>query len=235
MLRFRVLVIAWACGSAMAAPAQAADMPGTWLPDLKPFTQLVSGWYMRGDVGYRRTNVGSTDTTLLPVVATRFPDTGTIGVGAGYKYQWFRADLTVDYGWKQKVQSASTAAPEAYVSKVDSFTLLLNGYLDLGNWYGLTPYIGAGIGTTKWNVTTEPRFTMPATAAGSRYSPTWAVMAGVSYQFSPTFALDVGYRYLSMGRADSGVDLSTFTSPTVFRYNSITAHEARIGIRWNLD
>jgi opacity protein-like surface antigen len=30
--------------------------------------------------------------------------------------------------------------------KLESTSGLVNGYLDLGNWSGITPYVGAGIG-----------------------------------------------------------------------------------------
>ena len=60
MKGFRVLATAWVFGLAMTAAAQAADMPGSWLPDIKkPFyTDLISGWYFRGDAGYRMNSIG---------------------------------------------------------------------------------------------------------------------------------------------------------------------------------
>ncbi len=51
-------------------------------------------------------------------------------------------------------------------------------------------------------------------------------MAGVGYQFSSAFTLDLGYRYVSLGdvktrRVGAGVDVA-----------AIRAHEMRIGVRY---
>jgi opacity protein-like surface antigen len=44
--------------------------------------------------------------------------------------------------------------------------------------------------------------------------------------------LDVGYRYIDMGRAESGtIDTAGFTNPRV-RLDDLTAHEFKVGIRF---
>ena len=59
-------------------------------------------------------------------------------------------------------------------------------------------------------------------------------MGGVSYQFSPTLLLDVGYRYLKLGDAVSGARAAGAT-PSRASFRDMTAQEIRVGLRWLLD
>ena len=85
MRGFRVLVTASVCGLAMIAAAHAADPPGAWLPEFrKPYyTELISGWYARADIGYRTNRVGSVDAPAPDTVtASIVQDTFVVGAGA---------------------------------------------------------------------------------------------------------------------------------------------------------
>ena len=55
-------------------------------------------------------------------------------------------------------------------------------------------------------------------------------MAGVAFAVSSNVLVDVGYRYLSLGDAVTASD--AFGS---MKLNKITAHEVRVGLRWNFD
>jgi opacity protein-like surface antigen len=58
----------------------------------------------------------------------------------------------------------------------------------------------------------------------------WALMAGVSYDLTRNAKLDLGYRYVNLGR------YTAEAIPTAFKTtNSITAHELRAGIRYMID
>ncbi len=236
----KAFVIAAVCGIAMTAPASAADMPGSWLPDIKKqlFTDLVSGWYVRGDIGYSKQSINSVEVPA-PQTVTQWDlqNAVTLGFGGGYKYQWFRADVTVDYANRGKFQGDTATVPSYYTAKLDSFTILANAYLDLGTWSGITPYVGAGVGTTHLrtheytNITIqEPGFSVVDT---TRWNLSYAGMAGIAVHFSPKMILDVGYRYLKMGDAVSGPEPPAYTDRTYLR--DLKAHEIRIGLRWVLD
>ena len=239
MRGFRVFVTAWSCGVAMTAAAQAADPAGAWnpLPDFKkPYrTELISGWYARGDLGYRKNNLGFVDAPR-PATSYLVESAWTAGFGGGYKHKWFRSDVTLDYANAARFRGDIATAPEFYKAKTDSFTLLANVYLDLGTWAGFTPYIGAGAGTTNLRVR---QYTNLAMTAGngvvdtSRWNLSWAYMGGVSYQMSPSMLLDVGYRYLQLGDAMSGPEPPGYTRRTYFR--DVSAQEIRVGLRWMLD
>jgi len=235
------------CGSALAlssALAQAADMPG--YPTLPPpfhlqerpqqLVELSSGWYLRGDIGYRFQHIGSSssgDTTLVPSLdGAKLDNTFMGGLGAGYKTGWFRFDLTGDYGWRGKY-NATTTSGTTITGKIDSFTVMLNGYVDLGTWVGITPYVGAGIGGANLIFSSYENplaaAPMPSTAVPiHRWNTAWAAMAGLSYNFAPNLLLDVGYRHVDMGDVSGGPS----SQLTVKR---LTGDEIRVGIRYLID
>ncbi|MDB5593349.1 MAG: porin family protein [Hyphomicrobiales bacterium] len=58
----------------------------------------------------------------------------------------------------------------------------------------------------------------------------WALMAGVSYDLTRNAKLDLGYRYVNLGR------FTAEAIPTAFKStNPISAHELRAGIRYMID
>lgn len=243
MPSFKSLIIAAAGAVAFAASAQAADMPGNWPPPYqqKPaqtFSEMTSGWYIRGDIGYRFNRIGSVDSSspATPVTGSSIDNTLSAGLGGGYKYRWFRADLTVDYGPQAKFHGDVPGAASFYSMKIDSLTVLANAYFDMGTWYGFTPYIGAGVGTSYLrtgdytNASLGNAIPIPTRA---NWSLSWAAMAGVSYQILPNIALDFGYRYLKIGDAKSGFEPPAFTNATTVK--NISAQELRVGVRFMLD
>jgi opacity protein-like surface antigen len=235
MLRgFRVLVSAWVCGIAMAAAAHAADPAETWRPEfIKPqYTDLISGWYVRGDLGYRWNSIGSVDAPAPDTVtSSSIQNSWVAGFGAGYKYKWFRSDVTVDYGSRAEVLGNTATVAGFYTTEIDAVTLLANVYLDMGTWGGFTPYVGAGAGTTYLRTHEYTAIGVAGTASAGQWSPSWAAMGGVSYQFSPTMLLDVSYRYLKLGDAMTGNEPPAMRST----FRGMSAQEVRIGLRWMLD
>ena len=58
-------------------------------------------------------------------------------------------------------------------------------------------------------------------------------MAGVSYQVLPNIAIDLGYRYLSLGDAKSGFEPPANTAFTTVK--NLSAQEFRLGFRFLFD
>jgi opacity protein-like surface antigen len=223
---------------ALAAGARAADMPRFPMPEHIPplsstHAEFVSGWYLRGDLGYRYNSMSGIDATPAPT-ATSIDNFITVGGGVGYKYQWLRADITLDYGLRTDVRGDVGGIASFYSGKLDTFTALFNGYFDLGTWGGFTPYVGAGVGASRLNLTDyQTRATVPPTRIATKdtWQMSWAWMAGVTYQFMPNIALDVGYRYLQIGDAITGPDSAGRTSA----FRDLTAQEIRVGLRLIID
>jgi opacity protein-like surface antigen len=227
---------------ALGAAANAADMrrfPSA-LPPLETPPLLVdefsSGWYLRGDVGYRFKNEVDKVESLGPTSNTRdnaLDKSWVIGGGFGYKWEWLRADLTVDYGTKSQFSSDSPLLTKDFRGKIDNATALLNFYGDLGTWWGLTPYIGAGLGGA-WVQVSE--FRVESTGGDSRirsdnWNFAWAYMAGLSYRLSGNYLIDVGYRHVNMGDAITGKD----SLDNQLKFKKLSSDEIRVGLRFTLD
>jgi opacity protein-like surface antigen len=139
--------------------------------------EFGTGWYIRGSVGGAvqampdllsdPNNVGFTQKLNWFVEA-----------GAGYQInQWFRTDATYTYYGSQPVNGYGTINCITSLSPIDDQAtgdviatgvntnvcsskesasvqknlFLANGYVDLGTYWGVTPYIGAGVGTAYLN------------------------------------------------------------------------------------
>ena len=122
-------------------------------------------------------------------------------------------------------------------TNLKTYTLMFNGYKDLGNFGGFTPYVGAGIGVAYHRMdevyfTENPNLTNRI-EGDNDLAFAWSLMAGVGYQLSHNTVLDVGYRYIDMGKAESGrVDSAGFVNPRV-ELDDIDAHEVKVGIRYH--
>jgi opacity protein-like surface antigen len=222
--------------------AHAADMGG-YPPSAPPLLQSApllvdefsSGWYLRGDVGYRMNNIDDVNNNGAPVVlGSDLGKSWMIGAGVGYKWEWFRTDLTVDYGTKADFHGDSDIRLNDFSAKVDSVTGLLNVYGDLGTWYGLTPYIGVGAGfahlqAANFNVASAP-IGNDGDSTG-KWNFAWAYMAGISYRVYGNYNIDLGYRHINMGDVASGRD--PFGNQLTFK--SLSSNEVRLGFRYVLD
>jgi opacity protein-like surface antigen len=216
--------------SLLVTAAQGADVPR--LPPPSSVTPppatgwSYSGWYVRGDLGYRFNQTGDvtvsgaanpTDDKLKNVVA--------VSGGIGLKSSFLRADVTADLSLPARY-TGSIATPDDTRAKIRSASVLLNGYLDLGTWYGLTPYVGAGAGGALVKVSDVQG---PIVAeSNSRWNFAWAGMTGVAWTVAPNLQIDFGYRYLHLGKGESG-------GPNTVSFNNIGGHEARVGLRWHFN
>lgn len=118
-----------------------------------------------------------------------------------------------------------------------SYTLMINAYKDFGNFAGFTPYLGADIGAA-YHQLDETYFTenpnlLNRIKGDNDLSFAWSLMAGVGYQVSDRATLDMGYRYIDMGKISSQrSDNLGFVNPAV-NYEDLTAHEVKVGLRYS--
>jgi len=224
-------------GLLVSSAAFAADMPGTLPPPgvapLLPVPTSSLGWYLRGDIGgYWGTMGGAQSASGFASPTENDLGKGFVGgVGAGFKSGSVRADVTIDYtGLKY---SGTIATPGDVSAKVDAVTTLFNGYLDLGTWYGITPYLGAGAGVANLRTHDYSSTAAPPFASGlsrSEWKFAYAVMAGAGYSIAPNITLDAGYRYVNFGDVTTASD--AFGAMTL---KNLAAHEVRVGVRWSFD
>jgi opacity protein-like surface antigen len=257
-------LVAAGAASLLSTVAFAADMaiappPMGYAP---PPIEDFGGWYLRGDIGFSNQKVNRLNNVLdagntTSVQNLGFNTAGIFGLGAGYQFNhWFRADVTGEYrGNSQFFGTDAITFPggfgtDTYHATKSEWLVLANAYADLGTWWCVTPFIGAGIGTARVSIAnfTDQGITnggingaQPGLAFGdntAKWNLAWALHAGVAYRVNPNFTVELAYRYLNMGDGLTG-DLRTFdgtnnvVNPTTFR--TITSHDLMLGVRWNLD
>jgi opacity protein-like surface antigen len=179
---------------------------------------------------------------------------GEVGIGCGSGSRGIRAEVMLGYHGSRNIQGKPgdfriievvNAAAPSVIANVDdplhttlkSYTMMFNAYKDFGNFGGVTPYVGAGIGLA-YNRIGETTFTETTTRHNTilgkdDLSFAWSLMAGIGYQLTDRAVLDVGYRYLDLGKASSDrVDNTGSVNPRI-RFDDLVAHEVKVGIRYH--
>ncbi|WP_028349391.1 outer membrane protein [Bradyrhizobium murdochi] len=253
--------IAAGAATLLSQAAFAADMaiaPPPYAP--APVVEDFGGWYLRGDIGFSnqrvdRLNNALDATTTSSVQTNTFNTAGIFGLGVGYKVNnWFRADVTGEYRGnsqflgKDVITFPGGFGTDTYHATKSEWVVLGNAYVDLGTWWCVTPFIGAGVGGarvsianfTDQGITNIGGVTSPSLAFGdnvAKWNFAWAAHAGIAYKVTPNFTVELAYRYLDMGDGLTG-DLRTFdgtngiNNPTTFK--NITSHDLKLGVRWDL-
>jgi opacity protein-like surface antigen len=208
---------------------------------------------------YEQANVAAAGGTFFG--ATDQNTTFFAGVGIGYRFNnWFRVDGTFEYrgggsiGVNDRIDYTNGVGnpgilTNTYKGNLSSMVALFNAYVDLGTWNCLTPYIGAGIGVASnringltdqganWVDTTTAIIqpTLGTASSGTKTGVAWALMAGVGYEVNKNLTLEVGYRYLNLGDAQSGPIRNAFLNDTYapLKVKSLDSHDIKIGMRWN--
>jgi opacity protein-like surface antigen len=262
MASLRAVIIAGAVAigafsSINAVKAADLDLPPPPQVELPP-PPPVSGWYLRGDVG-AAIDTASIYSTFAPgfyvdnpaFVQKNFTPTAILGGGAGYQINnWFRVDVTGEYQFPSTYTAIQAYGPtfctnntgrcnDGYKGSISSIVGLANGYFDLGTWYGVTPYVGAGIGGADVFVHGLTDTDLGGSGAfgsatdHSSFHLAWALMTGVSYSITPNLKLDFGYRYLNMGTATSNSIVCNATPCSLeVQHYRLSSQDIRIGLRY---
>ena len=220
----------------------------------------VSGWYLRGDIGFSNQNVGSlfnsnySDYTTVTSVDKGFDAAPLFGLGIGYAFNhWLRFDATGEYRGAANFHGfdighvGALSAPDRYTASKSEWTFLFNGYVDLGTWYNFTPFVGAGVGTSRNTISnfgdvtvcTIPTCTTSDAYAdsASQWNFAWALYAGLGYKVTKNFTVELAYRYLDLGNAKSGdligYDGSNGNGYNPMEFRHLTSHDVKLGLRFN--
>jgi opacity protein-like surface antigen len=261
MSRTRLLAAAAAAVLLAMPAARAADLPPLPPPMLRaPIIEDFSGWYLRGDIGMSNQQLGSLNNVVSPgtTVSTKFltfDGAPFFGVGIGYQFNnWLRVDVTGEYRanahfhGQQVAHFGSIILPDDYHASKSEWLFLANAYVDLGTWWCVTPFIGAGIGGSHNKISsftdvgaTQVGATILSTTYGndaSKFNFAWAAYAGLAYQVTPRFTVELAYRYLNLGSATTGptnsFDGVTVVNGTPFQFKDLTSHDIKLGVRWML-
>ncbi len=251
-----------ALGSALVltlcVEAHAADIyqaPPEPVVEAAPAPVLDRGIYIKGYIGQANPDVGSTTNEIyatnptFKVFQDDIKSSPLFGVGVGWQHShWLRLDLTGEYRG-----DALFVAQDSYVGQggaqngtnefqadIQSWLGLANAYIDMGNWCGFTPYVGAGIGfaTISVNGMKDVNNATKGVYYAADHTNTnfaWALYAGTAYDVTPQITLDLTYRYAQLGDARSGVARDAWTNQPPYSgefIKNISSNDLMLGFRY---
>ncbi len=246
-LKYRIALALAATVALPATAVLAADYDPPIYVDQAPEyvpVEIGSGWYLRGDVAYlpdetyRNVDFGS------PTVAYSEEERPVFAsVGFGYHFNdYLRGDI--NFGilpGNEVAASEENPGVDIATARVENSarTAIVNGYVDLGTYVGITPYIGAGIGIMQSKFDAGMAYVDLVTPANNtsmadsktQYSLAYTLNAGLAYQISKNVAVDLGYQYMSApdaeyARLDSAAAYSI--------HKGVDNHQVKVGLRYDL-
>ena len=266
MGKLKALFLAGTVAFGAAGSVHAADLPLPPAIEPVPVEPIeFGGWYLRGDVGVgiaSKPDIRSSFSDIVPSPSfdeERLGDTAFVGAGVGYQFNhWLRFDATGEYRTSQSINEVqsynagafftpadNSRAYDQYTGNVQSSVFLANAYIDIGTWYGITPFIGGGIGGSYNRLygLTDVGVGGPGGFGNggfgfarekSSFDLAYAAMAGLSYTVSPNLKLEIAYRYLNMGEANSGQIGCVNTSGCTFETQKLRleSQDIKLGMRW---
>jgi opacity protein-like surface antigen len=175
MTAMAALLGAFVAPAAMAADMPFLSEPAPEPVNQQPL-EFGSGWYLRGDVGYSNMALPEVFADFANSLGRTGAVTGGVGAGYQYNNWLrtdFTIDRSVFQPQRTGAQTwcpygtalyypsndpTNAGKPLGYLydpnqtctpllkSTFNRTSFLANAYVDLGNWWGLTPYVGAGLG-----------------------------------------------------------------------------------------
>lgn len=240
------------CAPAMAADIYDAGLKGGYEVAPPPSDR---GFYVKGYIGQANPDSGNMwnevyDTNSFTVHHNDIKSSPLYGLGVGWQARhWLRFDLTGEYrGDTSYFGSDSypggfnfTGGTNEYTADIKSWLGLANAYIDMGNWCGFTPYIGAGIGFSTISVEGLKDVNVPTGGVAFGEDKTtsnfaWAIHAGVAYDVTPQTVIELSYRYVDLGDAKSGTVTSYDGTSTYAGHHikDITSNDLLLGVRYKL-
>ena len=262
-------LMAAGAASLLSSAALAADMPSIMPPPqyYAPPAADFGGWYLRGDIGMtnqRLKSLNNPDPTVVnatPPAGMAFDSGMLFGLGVGYQVNnWLRFDVTGQYRGRANFHGSQAVVynyggfpayrADNYSGSKSEVLFLANAYVDLGTWWCVTPFIGAGVGTSYNRISSfrddgiGNQFGRPLpvsvtnAADAGKWNFAWALHTGLAYKVNPAVTLELGYSYVNLGSATTGAN-TAFDGSAVNQFpwtmKDITSHDLTLGVRWNLD
>ena len=204
--------------------------------------------YLRGDVGYawnadpKGTYVGNGTDPNVRLSAIEDGGVYEVGIGCGSGSRGLRGDVTIgfrpgqDFSGDVDIVINSVPTDPPIKTTIDTYTVMLNGYYDFGNFRGFVPYVGAGLGVAMHDmgyVTIDHPGSPNPQHGDTKVDLAWSLMAGLGYQLSSNAILDVGYRSINLGMAHSSQgDIVQSINPKLV-VDDMAAHEIKVGLRYH--
>jgi opacity protein-like surface antigen len=264
MVSFKALCLVGVAGLVATTTAHAADLlpppPLPEAPAFQPASQLFSGAvYLRGDVGVGAADLRTRESSFgsgfdagaagVAYDARSLDDSAFVDAGVGYRFnQYFRADVTGEYRTSAHFSAIesyndnttlSGRQYDTYSGQYRSIVGLINGYVDLGTWWCVTPFFGAGVGVANVSVKNmydvSPNGGFGTAPDHSQNNFAYALMAGLDFAVTPNLKLELGYRYLDMGNVSSGTFACANTTGggcQEVQHSHLASNDIRLGFRY---
>lgn len=224
----------------------------------QPPVEDFGSWYLRGDIGFSNQSIKTREWYSYPSLLSLqqdngFDTAGIFDIGIGYQVNnWLRTDIIGQYRGRSTFHASDiftfnnagvvTPGTDTYIASKSEWLVLANAYVDFGTWWRVTPFVGAGIGFSRNTIshfidTNTPTLGVAVGPAASSWNFAWALHTGLAYKVDPAFTVELGYSYVSLGNATTGV-LSDFTGVSTnhaMGFKGITSHDLKLGVRWDLD
>ncbi|MDQ2704125.1 MAG: outer membrane beta-barrel protein [Pseudomonadota bacterium] len=243
----------------VAGPTFAADLYEEPIPFVP---EVVGGWYIRGHLGMSNQFFDGLESDLFDVPFEYgwydeggFSSAPIVGGSIGYQFNdSLRGDLTVEWRGKSDFNAvqwlrATDGGPvtsDDYTAKKSELVFMANGYYDIGDFYGITPYVGAGIGASYNTISNFRDVGQITPSAGyaddnSEWNFAWALHAGLGFQATERMTIDFGYSFISLGDAETGTlrndvagEFPDGLNETI-QFNDIYSHDFKLGVRYSLN
>ncbi len=158
-----------------------------------------------------------------------------VGGGGGvFGYRWaglpFRTEVEiahrVRFDWGVRDSGPPTAG---YENNLESTNVLFNLLYEHRNPSNFTPFIGGTIGWAR-NRSEVTRDVIGTTnrvrASNTDNNVAWGVMLGVDWAVAANWSAELGYRYIDLGEASSGL----FAAGDGFSANTYSSHDILISV-----
>ena len=213
------------------------------------FADDDAGVYVRGNLGYGiHTDMDITG-DMVGDVESEGNATGSVGVGYDFGNNWRLegdlASLWTDLG-------AISQVPSSY-AKLQTNTAMLNAIYDFDDFGKFKPYVGAGIGVVKGQLSAQAHSFTDPTGVGFINTPVctggaiacgvkdtdrslgWQLLAGLGYDISDKLTWDTHYRYLNAGDLDFTGHRSLVPgigNQSTVSLEDVAAHSVMTGFRY---
>ena len=198
-------------------------------------------YYFKGEIGKGFPNDPSqVSGTGVSATNESNDDFYKYGIGFGIDPEGpARVDFSFSYSPEMKATSNSSFNT-AFRGGVENYLVMINAYYDFEEAHeSFVPYISGGIGLSRMEAddtkATNAALGINLSEGGeTKDNLGWALGLGAAIKMEENVSLDIGYRFLGMGKAEgSGVFSGTPVTPSNSggRVDNFFAHELYLGFR----
>jgi opacity protein-like surface antigen len=143
----------------------------------------------------------------------------------GYRFNDnIRTDLNLQYS---ELKYKLVTGPNVKKQNIKTMAAFVNGYYDINFHESIVPYITAGIGVGRNNAGDLKETGVDDEDKRKGKTTTnfiWNIGAGAQYKLNKNFALDLGYKYMGLGKTKTN---ASSESPKLYRggKQNIRAHQ----------